>query len=63
LFTKAVERGILHSQDEVYSIPIPSMRTWLISNYARERIEIPHASPVDSPPSHERNSGVGSREF
>ena len=36
LFKKAVERGILHSQDEVYNIPIPSMRTWLISNYAHE---------------------------
>ncbi len=34
LFKRAVERGILHSQDELYSIPIPSMRRWLISNYA-----------------------------
>jgi len=36
LFKKAVERGILHSQDEIYNIPIPSMRSWLISNYAHE---------------------------
>ncbi len=35
-FKKAVNRGILHSQDELYSIPIPSMRAWLISNYAYE---------------------------
>ncbi len=34
LFKRAVERGILHSQDEVYTIPIPSMRTWLVSNYS-----------------------------
>ena len=38
LFKKAVERGILHSQDELYSIPIPSMQNWLISNYTRERV-------------------------
>ncbi len=38
LFKKAVERGILHSQDELYSIPIPSMQNWLISNYVRERV-------------------------
>ncbi|MCY4158305.1 MAG: ATP-binding protein [Bacteroidetes bacterium] len=36
LFKRVVERGILHSQKGVYKIPIPSMRTWLISNYARE---------------------------
>ncbi len=52
LFKKAVERGILHSQDELYSIPIPSMRTWLISNYFREQI--------NHPPSHERSSEIGS---
>ena len=38
LFEKVVERGILHSQDELYSIPIPSMQNWLISNYTRERV-------------------------
>ncbi|MCY4204776.1 MAG: hypothetical protein OXE92_03515 [Bacteroidetes bacterium] len=43
LFKRLLERGILHSQDGVYTIPIPSMRTWLISNYARERARIPHA--------------------
>ncbi len=62
LFTKAVERGILHSQDEVYSIPIPSMRTWLISNYARERI-IPYASQLSPSPSHERNSRIEPRRL
>ncbi|MXW33140.1 MAG: ATP-binding protein [Rhodothermaceae bacterium] len=36
LFKRALERGILHSQDGAYTIPIPSMRTWLIANYARE---------------------------
>ena len=48
LFNKAVERGILHSQDEIYIIPIPSMRNWLISNYARERVEIPQTTRVHS---------------
>ncbi|MCY4172095.1 MAG: hypothetical protein OXF08_10945 [Bacteroidetes bacterium] len=38
LFTRAVERGILHSQEELYSIPIPSMHNWLISNYSSDSI-------------------------
>ncbi|MCY4159756.1 MAG: ATP-binding protein [Bacteroidetes bacterium] len=46
LFNRVVEKGILHRQKGVYTVPIPSMRTWLISNYA-----------------HERNSGIGSKEF
>jgi len=46
LFNKAVERGILHSQDEIYIIPIPSMRNWLVSNYARERVEISQTTRV-----------------
>ncbi len=58
LFKKAVERGVLHSQDEVYSIPIPSMQTWLISNYARERIETPPVPSSILPPSRDRDSGV-----
>ncbi len=62
LFKKAVERGILHSQDELYSIPIPSMRSWLISNYIRERIEFPPSPQLTSLPSHELNSEIGSRE-
>ncbi len=62
LFNKAVERGILHSQGEVYSTPIPSMRTWMISKYARERI-IPYASQLSPSPLHERNSGIESREL
>ncbi len=47
LFKRVVERGIFHSQDEVYNIPIPSMRGWLISNYARERMEFPYAHPTE----------------
>ncbi len=35
LFNRALAKGVLHSQDELYSIPIPSMQNWLISNYAR----------------------------
>jgi len=46
LFEKAVERGILHSQDEIYFIPIPSMRNWLVTNYAHERVEIPQTTLV-----------------
>ena len=63
LFKRAVECGILHSQKGAYTIPIPSMRTWLILNYARERIKIPRAPQSILSPPHERNSGVGSREF
>ncbi len=62
LFKKAVERGVLHSQDEVYSIPIPSMQTWLISNYAMERVNLPPISPLIHPPSRERDSGIESME-
>ncbi len=60
LFKKAVERGILHSQEELYRIPIPSMRGWLISNYIRERIEFPPSPQLTLPPSHERSSEIGS---
>ncbi|MCY4205532.1 MAG: ATP-binding protein [Bacteroidetes bacterium] len=63
LFKRAVKRGILHSQKGVYTIPIPSMRTWLISNYARERMEIPHAPQSISPLSHGQNSKIESREL
>ncbi len=45
LFQRAVERGVLHSQKGAYTIPIPSMQTWLISNYAKERIDLPPISP------------------
>ncbi len=62
LFQRAVERGVLHSQDEVYSIPIPSMQTWLISNYAMERVNLPPVSPLIHPPSRERDSGAESME-
>jgi len=38
LFKRALERGILHSrQDGAYTIPIPSMQNWLISNYTPEK--------------------------
>ncbi len=63
LFKRAVERGILHSQKGAYTIPIPSMHTWLISNYARERVKIPPTPQSILPPPHERNSGMGSREL
>jgi len=61
LFKRAVERGILHSQDEVYIISIPSMRSWLISNYARERKEFPYA-PQPNPVLRDRDSGRDSME-
>ncbi len=38
LFEKAVARGILHSEDGVHYIAIPSMHSWLVSNYTRERM-------------------------
>ncbi|MCY4206310.1 MAG: ATP-binding protein [Bacteroidetes bacterium] len=63
LFNRAVEKGILHRQKGVYTIPIPSLRTWLISNYAREPKELPHASPSILPPFSERDSGTESREL
>jgi len=36
VFNRAIEKGVLHRQKGVYTIPIPSMRTWLISTYACE---------------------------
>ncbi len=36
LFRRALEKGILHRQKGFCTIPIPSMRTWFISNYACE---------------------------
>ncbi len=59
LFRRAVEKGILHSQKGVYTIPIPSMQSWLISNYTRERIETPPIPRSILPPSRERDSGMG----
>ncbi len=58
LFRRAVEKGILHSQKGVYTIPIPSMQSWLISNYTRERIETPPIPSSTLPPSRNRDSGV-----
>lgn len=46
LFRDALDRGILHKQAGRYAVPIPSMRQWLISNYAREKIEVPKSVPV-----------------
>jgi len=34
LFHRALEKGVLHRQKGVYTIPIPSMRNWLVSNYS-----------------------------
>ncbi len=62
LFQRAVERGVLHSQKGAYTIPIPSMQTWLISNYAKERIDLTPISPLVHPPSRERDSGIESIE-
>ncbi len=59
LFRRAVEKGILHSQKGVYTIPIPSMQSWLISNYAQERIETPPIPRSILPPSRDRDSGMG----
>jgi len=61
LFKKAVERGILHSQDEAYNIPIPSMRSWLIFNYAHERMEFAFA-PQLNPVLRDRDSSMESME-
>ena len=62
LFNRAVEKRILHRQKGVYTIPIPFMRTWLISKYARERI-VPHAPQLSSPLFHERSSVIKSTEL
>ncbi len=34
LFYRALEKGVLHKQKGIYTIPIPSMRDWLVSNYS-----------------------------
>jgi hypothetical protein len=45
LFRRAVEKGIIDERSGRYVIPIPSMHDWLVSNYARERINFPHETP------------------
>ncbi len=41
-FDDLLHSGILHKQDGgVYGIPIPSMQTWLIEEYGRDRMELP----------------------
>lgn len=41
LFAQALDCGILHKLAGRYAVPIPSMRDWLVSKYARERIKFP----------------------
>ncbi len=42
LFNKALEKGIIDERDDGdYGIPIPSMQTWLIEEYGRDRMELP----------------------
>jgi hypothetical protein len=41
LFNRAWNKGLLDERDGRYIIPIPSMQDWLVSNYARERINFP----------------------
>ncbi len=41
-FNDLLHSGILHKQDGgVYGVPIPSMQTWLIEEYGRDRMELP----------------------
>ncbi len=41
-FEDMLHSGILHKQDGgVYGVPIPSMQTWLIEEYGRDRMELP----------------------
>ena len=46
LFNRALDRGILHSQDGIYTIPIPSMRNWLKEKYAPEKIVFSQQSQI-----------------
>jgi len=42
LFNKALDQGIIDERKSGrYGIPIPSMQTWLLDEYGRERIEVP----------------------
>ncbi len=50
LFRRATEKGVLHSHDGAYSIPIPSMQTWLLENYGRERVYLPSSPQLIPPP-------------
>ncbi|MDE2646207.1 MAG: hypothetical protein OXI05_10295, partial [Bacteroidota bacterium] len=56
LFTRVLDRGILHSYDGVYTVPIPSMHNWLVSNYGREEISFPYA-PQTRPAFREQDPG------
>lgn len=41
LFGDAQHSGILHKHAGIYTVPIPSMRDWLVDNYSREQIKFP----------------------
>lgn len=46
LFRRALHKGILDERDNRYVVPIPSMHTWLVDNFAR--IQEPSFSPPHS---------------
>ncbi len=49
-FNDLLHSGILHKQDGgVYGVPIPSMQTWLIEEYGKERNLPPLREPVEKP--------------
>ncbi len=68
LFDKALEKGIIDERDDGdYGIPIPSMQTWLIEEYGRERIEMPKIEDESSkvrrgPQNQEKDSSKWSLE-
>jgi len=47
LFTQALDKGIIDQRDGgVFGIPIPSMHTWLVDEYAKDKIQdIPQLPP------------------
>ena len=57
IFHQALYKGVLYRYRGDYSIPIPSMHDWLVSNYAREQIKFPHETQTAHSLG-ERNSGM-----
>jgi len=57
LFNQALEQGVIDERDGCYGIPIPSMQSWLLSEYGRDRSDIPREDVQDWAKESSRDDG------
>jgi len=60
LFNQALEQGVIDERDGRYGIPIPSMQSWLLSEYGGDRSDIPREDIQDLAKESSRDDGEGS---